>query len=159
MRKKATGYRHQASGWGVGRFLAALYTTRLAAGWVAVVVVCSSACLAGAGCKREAKAGAGAGQVELTLDPSPPVVGDSRVTVTISDAEGDALRGATVRLEGNMNHAGMRPSFADLEESGEGRYVGTLDFTMAGDWYVVVTAKLADGGKVEQIIDVPGVRK
>lgn len=112
-----------------------------------------------AGCKREAKAGAGSGQVELSLDPSPPVVGDSRVTVTISDAEGEPIRGAAVRLEGNMNHAGMRPSFADLEESGEGRYEGTLDFTMAGDWYVVVTAKLADGARVERIIDVPGVRK
>lgn len=156
MRKKAAGYRPQASGC-TGELLP--LAMRFVARWLVAVMVCASVCLIGTGCKREAKAGAESAQVKLTLDPSPPVVGDSQVTVALSSASGEPIRGADVRLEGNMNHAGMRPSFADLDESGEGKYSGTLDFTMAGDWFVVVNAKLADGSRVEQIIDVPGVRK
>jgi hypothetical protein len=63
-----------------------------------------------------------------------------------------------VRVEGNMNHAGMRPSFADLHETEPGRYTGTLRFTMGGDWFLLVQATLPDGNQVEQKIDVPGVR-
>jgi len=95
---------------------------------------------------------------ELSLDPSPPVVGDSSVSLRLSDADGDPLPGAAVRLEGNMNHAGMKPSFADLRESAPGRYTGTLEFTMGGDWFVLVTAKMPSGASVQRKIDVPGVR-
>lgn len=97
-------------------------------------------------------------QVDLTLSPSPPVVGEAEVELKLSDAEGKPLKGADIRLEGNMNHAGMKPSFADLTEVEPGRYQGTLDFTMGGDWFVLVTAKTQDGKTVERKIDVPGVK-
>lgn len=97
-------------------------------------------------------------RAELTLLPTPPLVGESAVTLHLTDAGGAPLAGATVRLEGNMNHAGMKPSFADLKEEAPGRYAGTLNFTMGGDWFVIVTATLSDGRRVERKIDVPGVR-
>ena len=97
-------------------------------------------------------------QVELTLEPSPPVVGDAELDLKLTDAAGAPLEGATVRVEGNMNHAGMKPSFADLEEVEPGQYTGTLDFTMGGDWFLLVTAKTADGKRVERKIDVKGVK-
>ena len=97
-------------------------------------------------------------EVELTLQPSPPVVGDAELDLKLTDASGAPLEGATVRVEGNMNHAGMKPSFADLEEGEPGRYTGTLDFTMGGDWFLLVTAKTADGKRMERKIDVKGVK-
>jgi hypothetical protein len=97
-------------------------------------------------------------KVDLAFDPSPPQTGDVNVELTLAEPGGSPLEGAEVRLEGNMNHAGMKPSFADLEEVEPGRYAGTLDFTMGGDWFVLVTAKTPDGNRVQRKIDVPGVK-
>ncbi|MEO8164467.1 MAG: FixH family protein [Betaproteobacteria bacterium] len=97
-------------------------------------------------------------KVELTIDPSPPLVGEAEMMLTLADASGTALQGADVRLEGNMNHAGMKPSFADLREIEPGRYAGTLEFTMGGDWFILVTARTPEGKTVQRKIDVPGVK-
>jgi hypothetical protein len=101
---------------------------------------------------------AAAVKADLTLDPSPPVVGESKVSLNLADDAGKPLADATVKLEGNMNHAGMKPSFADLKETSPGTYSGTLDFTMAGDWFVLVTGQTADGKRIEHKIDVRGVK-
>jgi hypothetical protein len=97
-------------------------------------------------------------QIEMTLEPSPPMVGNADVAVRLADANGSLLPGAQVRLEGNMNHAGMKPSFADLSEVAPGHYAGTLNFTMSGDWFLLISATTADGMVLERKIDVPGVR-
>jgi hypothetical protein len=110
-----------------------------------------------AGCPRAARESADT-QVTLTTTPSPPVVGVAAVAVQLADSAGKPISGATLRLEGNMNHAGMTPSFADLKDVGAGRYEGSLDFTMGGDWFILVNAKLPDGKSVERRIDVPGVK-
>jgi hypothetical protein len=97
-------------------------------------------------------------QFELTLTPSPPTTGNAQVTLQLADKDGAPIEGAQIHLEGNMNHAGMMPSFAELREVQPGRYQGTLDFTMGGDWFILVDATLADGARVEGKIDVPGVK-
>jgi hypothetical protein len=97
-------------------------------------------------------------KMDLQLEPSPPVVGDAEVSLKMTDASGQPVEGAEVRVEGNMNHAGMKPSFADLKEVEPGRYAGTLEFTMGGDWFLLITAKTAEGKTVEQKIDVKGVK-
>ena len=94
----------------------------------------------------------------MALDPSPPVVGDNHLSLTLADATGAPLKGAEVKVEGNMNHAGMTPSFADLKEVEPGKYAGTLKFTMGGDWFLLVSAKTSDGKAVERKFDVPGVK-
>jgi hypothetical protein len=94
----------------------------------------------------------------LKLDPSPPVTGPAKVLLTLSDAAGRRLQGAAVRLEGNMNHAGMKPSFADLQEAEPGTYAGTLNFTMGGDWFILVTVTMPDGRRLERKLDVLGVK-
>lgn len=96
--------------------------------------------------------------LNLTLSPSPPVVGTANVSLTMVGRDGLPVTGASVRLEGNMNHAGMKPSFADLTETEAGHYGGTLEFTMGGDWFVIVTAVAADGRRLERKIDVRGVK-
>lgn len=95
--------------------------------------------------------------VELAIEPDPPRIGPATVTVTLHDAGGQPIRGAVVRLEGNMNHAGMVPVFADSAEVAPGRYRAEIEFTMGGDWFILVHAELPDGRSLERQVDVPGV--
>lgn len=95
--------------------------------------------------------------VDLVISPEPPQLGPAAITVTLQDAEGEPISGARVELEGNMNHAGMVPVFADAVEVTPGRYQASLEFTMGGDWFILVRADLPDGRSMERKIDVPGV--
>ena len=128
--------------------------------WI-VPVLPAVVLLIAAGCSPPAPGTAGKVddvKVELALHPDPPRVGDEEATVTLKDKDGQPIRGATVKLEGNMNHAGMEPVFAATKETEPGTYKAPLKFTMGGDWFVLVTGTLADGRKLEKKIDVPGVK-
>lgn len=125
----------------------------------AALLVCGAALAPGCSpSKPGAGDAAGDVTVELAIVPEPPKVGDAEAGVTLKDKDGQPLRGATVKLEGNMNHAGMEPVFADAVEVAPGRYKATLKFTMGGDWFVLVTGALADGRALNRKIDVPGVK-
>jgi hypothetical protein len=97
-------------------------------------------------------------KVDLRVEPQPPREGAATVTVTLTDPRGEPVRGAEVRLEGNMSHPGMQPVFADPTEVRPGVYRGPLEFTMGGDWFIIVTARLPGGGRLEQQVPVPGVK-
>ncbi|MCB0200905.1 MAG: FixH family protein [Caldilineae bacterium] len=90
----------------------------------------------------------------LAVNPDPATVGQAQVTVTINDASGQPVSGAAVAIKGDMSHAGMMPVLADATEDGAGVYRTDLEWTMAGDWIVTVTATLADGQTVEQQFDL-----
>lgn len=96
-------------------------------------------------------------QAELSINPSPPAVGNSALVLTMTNSDGTPVEGADVGVEANMNHAGMKPTFAALQEHEPGQYTGDLEFTMGGDWFVLVTAQTTDGTLVERKIDVKGV--
>ena len=108
-----------------------------------------------AGCAAPADDGLA---IDLRVSPDPPKVGPATVSLTLTDATGKPATGATLSLEGNMAHAGMKPVFADVREEKEGRYTADLEFTMAGDWFVLVTGKTSDGKAIRKKIDVKGVR-
>lgn len=95
--------------------------------------------------------------VELDIEPDPPRLGPAVVTVALQDGDGQPITGATLQIEGNMSHAGMVPLFANATEVASGLYRADLDFTMGGDWFIVVRADLLDGRSLERKIDVPGV--
>ena len=80
------------------------------------------------------------------------------MALRVRDAAGRPLGGARVTLEGNMAHAGMRPVFAEASESGPGSYESALEFTMGGDWVVLVRLTRPDGRKIERQFDVKGVQ-
>ena len=69
------------------------------------------------------------------------------------------VSGARVDLESNMSHAGMSPVSVDAKEIESGKYRGTLQITMAGDWIVLVHITLPDGQKFERQIEINGVRR
>jgi hypothetical protein len=115
--------------------------------------------LAVPGCSRENAADDTADvKLDFTIRPDPPQVGAAQVSVRLTGAKNNPVSGATVKLEGNMNHAGMQPVFADAKEVEAGRYQADLELTMGGDWFVLVDARLADGRVLKRKIDVRGVR-
>jgi hypothetical protein len=95
--------------------------------------------------------------VELTVAPDPPQIGPATVTVSLRGADQEPLTGARLQLEGNMSHAGMVPVFAQAVEIAPGQYQADLEFTMGGDWFILVQADLADGRSMEHKVDLPGV--
>jgi hypothetical protein len=97
--------------------------------------------------------------VEHEVAPRPPRVGAATITLSVADEAGRPVSGARVGLEGDMSHAGMSPVFGEARESEPGRYRAALEFTMAGDWVVLVHLTLPDGSQVERQFDVKGVQQ
>lgn len=120
--------------------------------------VCTFAfsCLLGCGTTHTSDEAANI-NVDLVLEPSPPQVGTATVTLELSDLNGQPISGGKIELEGNMNHAGMKPVFSQLEERKPGTYAGELEFTMGGDWFVLVTGELPDNVQINEKVEVPGV--
>jgi hypothetical protein len=83
--------------------------------------------------------------ITMVAQPSPPVVGDGTLVVTLRDPAGQPVTGAGLQIEGNMSHAGMKPSFGKITGEDAGRYTVTIPWTMGGDWYVDIKVTLADG--------------
>jgi YtkA-like protein len=97
--------------------------------------------------------------VSWTLEPSPPVMGMPIVArLTLRDAEQKPIAGAHLRLEGLMSHPGMAPVTAVVTERGNGDYDASLQFTMAGDWILLVTGELPGGMPIKRQIEINGVR-
>ncbi len=97
-------------------------------------------------------------KVSLATEPSPAATGPAKLLLTLADASGAPLPGASLRVEASMNHAGMAPALAQAADLGEGRYAAQVDLSMGGDWYVLVDGTLADGRTLHRKLDLPGVR-
>ena len=96
--------------------------------------------------------------IEAEITPQPPRVGAASITLRVAEASGRPLSGARVSLEGNMSHAGMRPVFSDASEIEPGRYQARLEFTMAGDWVILIQLTLPDGRRFERQVEVKAVK-
>lgn len=98
-----------------------------------------------AGCAPSEQGGLGL-TVDVGISPTPPLVGPTRLLISLSDSAGAPVEGAEVQVQGNMTHAGMAPVFGTAREEGDGMYViPGFRFTMAGDWILTVRVTLADG--------------
>jgi len=95
--------------------------------------------------------------VDLAVEPRPPQIGPATLLISLADEAGRPISGAQVELEGNMNHAGMVPVLAGTDEVAPGRYQAELEFTMAGDWFILVRATLPDGRALERRVDLAGI--
>ena len=134
-------------------------TRYLAAG----LLLAGLAGLAGLGCQPPgapvSPAGAEGVALSWSLAPQPPTAGPARLSLTLTEtATARPVTGATVRLEANMSHPGMRPVFGTAGEVAPGRYVAPFELTMAGDWFVLIDASLRDGRTLRRQLELPGVR-
>lgn len=96
-------------------------------------------------------------KVRVELDGTPKL---GVVPVVVYVLDGDTgVSGATVKVTGDMTHAGMAPVLADAVETEPGLYrADAFAFTMAGDWIITTDVGLADGDErqVETSVTVPG---
>jgi len=96
--------------------------------------------------------------VTWTLNHSPAVVGPATLHVQLAHQANGPVKGATLRLEGHMSHAGMAPVLARATERAPGSYEIPFAFSMQGDWILLVSGETSDGRRVEQRIDIGNVR-
>jgi hypothetical protein len=122
-----------------------------------VFVLVIAFALGAGGCRTPQPATDSSLTIDYEITPHPPHVGPATVTLKILDAAGDPLPEASVHLEGNMTHAGMAPTFAEAHEITKGKYRATLDFSMSGDWIIVVKVVTKGGKKIEKQLEVKGV--
>lgn len=108
-----------------------------------------------AGCERPVEP---AVVIEHEIIPRPLKVGVSTITLRLTDAAGQPINGAGIKLEGTMTHPGMRPVFSQAVETGPGRYRSSIEFTMGGDWVIIVHVTLPDGRRLERQLDVKGIQ-
>jgi len=85
-------------------------------------------------------------------------VGLNTFTVTLTRTAGERLVGAHVSLEGDMSHAGMSPVFTGAKEISPGRYRGTLDLNMRGDWVILFHVELATGETFDRQVDLRNIQ-
>jgi len=109
------------------------------------------------GCRRGQTSDISDIGLDLSISPDPPTTGPAAVIIQLTDEASQPLAGAKVELEGNMSHAGMTPVFSQAEEVEPGQYEAPLEFTMGGDWFILVKVTLPDGRQLERQVDVPGV--
>ena len=124
-----------------------------------IIVATSSAAFAFAGgCTAPSARRSSSIAIESHIAPQPVRVGAATVTLKLVDGGESAISGARITLEADMSHPGMSPAFGEAKEIAAGRYQGSVTFTMAGDWVLLVYITLPDGQKIERRINVGNVR-
>ncbi len=96
--------------------------------------------------------------IEHEITPRPLKVGVSTITLRLTDRAGQPVNGAGIKLEATMTHPGMRPVFSEAVETEPGRYRSSIEFTMGGDWVIIVHVTLPDGRRLERQLDVKGIQ-
>lgn len=97
--------------------------------------------------------------VQYRISPDPPRPGPAKVSLGLAEPDNRPLTGAHLKLEGDMSHPGMAPEFGEFTETKPGFYEGSLRFSMAGDWVILVRGTLANGEPLEELhLSVPRVR-
>lgn len=86
--------------------------------------------------------------IELAVEPDPPTAGDATLIITVKDAEGKPIEGATVAVHGDMDHEGMTPVDGESTSGQNGIYHIPFEWTMGGGWILDVTVTLPDNAGV-----------
>jgi hypothetical protein len=110
-----------------------------------------------AGCHGAAGQASGI-TMESEVLPQPARVGPASVGVKLSGVDKRPVTGARIELEGDTSHPGMAPVFGEARETEPGYYRGRLEFSMAGDWVVLLHVTLANGTVLQRQVEVEGVR-
>ena len=87
------------------------------------------------------------GAVTAMIAPDPPKAREpNMLTLTVTGADGKPLAGATVNSSVAMTSMDMGTSHPDFKDLGDGRYQGSVIFSMAGPWRVSLTILPPNGG-------------
>lgn len=106
--------------------------------------------LAGAAYRQEQKPTAS--DVLLDMTASELLVGDTTLTVRVTDKQGNPLaEPRTLSLRGDMDHAGMIPVLAEAEVAVDGVFNVPFEWTMGGSWIVEASLALSADELARQV--------
>jgi hypothetical protein len=93
-----------------------------------------------------------------TVEPGPPKAGEpTRVVVRLRDGSGNAVPGARLTVDAQMDHP-MAPVSGEATESAPGVYELPLTFPMGGNWTLIASGTLPDGTRISKSLDVSNVQ-
>jgi hypothetical protein len=94
---------------------------------------------------------AGSYTVQVKLDKNPPVTGENKMETKIQDAAGAYVTDATVAVEYGMPAMPGMPAmhYKTKAELKNNQYLATLNFSMAGAWYI--NLKIMRAGKTQSV--------
>jgi len=76
--------------------------------------------------------------IQVETSPTPPMMGDIELILSVTDANGNPIEGATVDVSADhTDMTGMGMSGAATEQAG-GKYAITANFSMSGNWRLKV---------------------
>jgi hypothetical protein len=76
--------------------------------------------------------------ITVETNPNPPVMGDIELVLSVTDAKGNPIEGATVDVSADhTDMTGMDMSGAATEQ-GNGKYAIKANFSMSGNWKLKV---------------------
>lgn len=93
-------------------------------------------------------------EITTSFEPAGPHPGKNLLTVTVKDASGTPVTGAAVKSTVAMTSMDMGTDHPVFRDAGEGRYVGTVNFAMAGPWRITLDIVPPGGAHAAKIVDV-----
>lgn len=100
---------------------------------------------------------AGGFEVGIATEPATPRVGENRLIVELRAPDGEAVTGASLEAFAEMPAMGAMPAMratADMQEVAAGRYTGTMNLGMRGEWPLTLRFESADGRPVRLQFDL-----
>ena len=92
--------------------------------------------------------------IKVETNPTPAVMGDMEVVLTITDADGQPIEGATVDVSAKHTDMSGMDMGGTATDQGSGRYSIHANFSMSGNWKLTVYVRKA-GLDYKEEIDLP----
>ena len=92
--------------------------------------------------------------IKVETSPTPAVMGDMEVVLTITDADGKPIEGATVDVSAKHTDMSGMDMGGTATDQGSGRYSISANFSMSGNWKLTVYVRKA-GLDYKEEIDLP----
>ncbi|MCH9670541.1 MAG: FixH family protein, partial [Gammaproteobacteria bacterium] len=95
-------------------------------------------------------------EIGVRTDPAIPRVGNNRLILEVRDANGDPVS-TQIEAYGEMPAMGAMPAMrapADLKETEPGRYEGSMDLSMRGEWPLTMSFEAPNGQLVRLQFDL-----
>jgi len=88
-------------------------------------------------------------EIAIDIDPATAQVGDNKIMIEVRDGEGQLVQAIDINAFATMPAMGAMAAMrapADLEEVSPGRYEGSMDLAMRGEWPLTVEIKDSQRG-------------
>lgn len=92
--------------------------------------------------------------IKMETNPTPAMMGDMELVLTITDADGKPIEGATVDVSAKHTDMSGMDMGGTATDQGSGRYSIKSNFSMSGKWKLTVYVR-KDGLDYKEEIDLP----